>query len=318
MKMSNNIKMMRKIIQISVLFLMAFASKAQQDPMFTHYAFNTLAINPAYAGTRDALTITALHRNQWVAFEGAPVTQTLTLHSPIITKNIGIGLSVLNDKIGPGNTSSFYVDFSYKIKVTDRAMLSFGLKGGLNIKKTNLNNLQLKDMDDPLFMNNEKSGLLPNFGFGLYYFTDKYYAGISIPKLLENNFKESTVSASIDLASEKKHYFLIGGAVFKLSEEFTLKPTTFIKITNGAPIEMDFTANLFILDRFWAGIMYRTGDALGILAGVNITEQLAMGYSFDWSLTNRTFRYNQGSHEIMLRYDFIFKEHRIIRSPRYF
>jgi len=309
---------MRKLIIIIHIFFIGFVVNAQQDPMFTHYAFNTLAINPAYAGTRDALTITGLHRTQWVNFEGAPITQTLTGHTPVFNNKVGIGLSVLNDKIGPTNTSSFYVDFSYKIKINDRAKLSFGLKGGLNYKKTDLTAISIKDEDDPLFFNDVKSDFLPNFGFGLYYYTDKYYVGVSIPKLLENDFTENTVSGSTDLASEQKHYFIIGGAVIKLSEKITLKPTSFIKITNAAPIEGDITANFIFMDKFWVGLMYRTGDALGALAGINITDQLAVGYSFDWSMTNTTFKYNQGSHEIMVRYDFIFKEKRIIRSPRYF
>jgi type IX secretion system PorP/SprF family membrane protein len=309
---------MRKIIIIIQICLLAYGVSAQQDPMFTHYAFNTLAINPAYAGTRDALTITGLNRMQWVSFDGAPITQTLTGHSPIINKNIGLGLSVLNDKIGPTNTLSFYIDFSFKININEKAKLSFGLKSGLNYKKANLTDLQLTDPDDPLFLADQKSKLLPNFGFGLYYYTDKYYVGLSIPKLLENNFTESTISGDVNLASDKKHYFLIGGAVFNLSKDVILKPTSFVKVTNGAPIEMDLTANFILKEKFSVGLMYRTGDAIGILAGINITDQLSVGYSFDFSTANKTFKYNQGSHEIMIRYDLMFKESKIIRSPRYF
>ena len=309
---------MKKLVFILVLSCVSIISNAQQDPMFTHYAFNTLAINPAYAGTRDALTITGLHRSQWVTFKGAPITQTITGHTPVFNEKVGLGLSVLNDKIGPTNTTSFYLDFSYKIKINKKARLSFGLKGGLNLKKTDLTSLNTYEQNDPVFMEDIKSEFLPNFGFGMYYYSDKYYVGISIPKLLENDFKENSVSGSVDLASEKKHYFLIGGAVFPLSESVVLKPTTFVKITNGAPIEGDITANFIFYDRFWTGVMFRTGDAFGLLAGLNITEQLAVGYSFDWSLVNTTGKYNAGSHEIMIRYDFIFKEQKMIRSPRYF
>jgi len=309
---------MKKLTFILILACASIVTNAQQDPMFTHYAFNTLAINPAYAGTRDALTITGLHRSQWVAFKGAPITQTLTGHTPIFNEKVGIGFSMLNDKIGPSNTTSFYVDFSYKIKINKRAKLSFGLKGGLNLKKTDLTSLNTYEENDPVFLEDIKSEFLPNFGFGVYYYTDKYYVGISIPKLLENDFSENTVSSSINLASEKKHYFLIGGAVFPLSESVELKPTTFIKITNGAPIEGDVTANFIFYNRFWVGAMFRTGDAFGALAGLNVTDQLAVGYSFDWSLVNSTGKYNAGSHEIMIRYDFIFKEQKMIRSPRYF
>jgi len=309
---------MRYIIGILIVVLSSYHSFAQQDPMFTHYAFNTLAINPAYAGTRDALTITGLHRTQWVSFPGAPVTQTLTAHSPIFIDNVGIGLSVLHDKIGPSNTSSVYLDFSYKIKINERAKLAFGLKGGLNIRKIDLTSLTVKESNDPVFQQDVKSDLLPNFGFGLYYYTDKYYVGFSIPKLLQNNFDENITSADLSLASEQKHYFLIGGAVFKVTENVKFKPTAFVKVTKAAPIEADLTANFIFLERFWAGTMFRTGDAFGALAGLNITDQLSVGYSFDWSLVNKTGRYNGGSHEIMVRYDFIFKDQKMIRSPRYF
>jgi len=235
---------MEKILFIiAVIILSGSFANAQQDPMFTHYSFNTLAINPAYAGSRDALTITGLHRSQWVSFKGAPITQTITAHSPIFNDKVGIGLSVLNDKIGPSNTSSFYLDFSYKIKINEKA---------------------------------------------------------------------------VNLASEKKHYFLIGGAVFNINEDFKLRPTAFVKITTGAPIEADLTSLVYYKEKIWFGPMFRTGDAFGAMVGMYVTDELAIGYSFDWSMTNTTFKYNAGSHEIMIRYDFFFKTNKKIRSPRYF
>ncbi len=309
---------MKQAILIVFIIISGFGINAQQAAMFTHYSFNTLAINPAYAGTRDALTITGLHRAQWVNFEGAPQTQTITAHTPFINEKIGIGLSFLHDNIGPTNTSAFYIDFSYKIKINERAKLAFGLKGGLNYRLTDLNGLTIKEANDPVFQSDLVSKLLPNFGFGLYYFTDKYYIGLSIPQLLENNFEDNSVSGTTDLASEKKHYFLIGGAVFNLGEDFKIKPTTFIKVTNAAPIEADLTALFYFRDKIWFGPMFRTGDAFGALVGLFITDQLAVGYSFDWSMVNTTAKYNAGSHEIMIRYDFLLKQNKKIRSPRYF
>ncbi len=310
-------KINRFILTIAVL-LGSLSAQSQQDAMFTHYAFNTLAVNPAYAGTRDALTITGLHRSQWVSFPGAPMTQTLTLHTPFVSRNAGLGLSVVNDKIGPSNTMSFYADFSYRIKVTEKSWLSFGLKGGLNVRNIDLEKLKTIEGNDPAFAQNAHSKYLPNFGFGLYYFSHRYYVGVSIPKLLENDYRTNEVLGSTKLGSEKKHYFLIAGAVFNLSENIMLKPTGFLKVTNGAPIEGDITANFIFYNKFWLGAMFRTGDALGLLAGFNITDQFSVGYSFDWSYTNTTVKYNGGSHEIMLRYDFIFKEDKKVRSPRYF
>ncbi len=309
---------MKKIFTIILIVIVGFSVSAQQDAMFTHYMFNTLEVNPAYAGSRDALTITGLHRSQWVSFPGAPKTQTLTLHTPILNQKAGIGFSIINDRIGPVNTTSFYADFAYRMKVSKKATLAFGLKGGMNLMTHNMTDLKTDEASDPAFMHNVQSKMLPNFGFGMYYYTDRFYAGVAIPKLLENDFAANTTEGSTNLASEQRHYFVILGTVFTLTDEIKLKPTGFLKVTNAAPIEGDITATFIFRERFWLGGMFRTGDAVGLLAGINITEQLALGYSFDWSYLNTTAKYNGGSHEIMLRYDFIYKNDGKIRSPRYF
>ena len=309
---------MKKIALIIGLSLLSIVLYSQQDAMFTHYMFNTLAVNPAYAGSRDAFTVTGLHRTQWAGFEGAPITQTLTMHTPIPLKNSGIGLSLVNDKIGPTRTTSFYADFSYKIKINERANLAFGIKGGVNFMKADIASLNTIDPNDPKFVSNDQSEFLPNFGFGLYFSTDKYYIGASIPKLLENDFKNNSISGGTDLANEARHYFLIAGTLLNLNEDFKLKPTSYIKITPAAPIEGDITTSVIYKDKFWLGAMFRTGDALGLLFGINITNVLSVGYSFDWSYNNSTFKYNQGSHEIMIRYDLIMTNEKKIYSPRYF
>ena len=309
---------MKKTIIIIFSAILPYISHAQQDAMYTHYMFNTLAVNPAYAGSRDALSITGLHRSQWIGFEGSPVTQTLTVHTPILTKNIGLGVSLINDKIGPVNISSLYFDFSYRIRFHDNANLAFGLKGGMNLRSLGLTDLDAYDSNDPALINDVRSQFLPNFGFGMYYYTDKFYAGVSIPKLLENNFITNTTIGTTNLASEERHYFLIAGTVFSINDEIKLKPTTFIKVSNGAPIEGDITATFIFNEKFSLGAMFRTGDALGLLAGINISKQFTLGYSFDWSYTNSTFKYNFGSHELMLRYEFNYKVGENIHSPRYF
>lgn len=307
---------MKKIyLSLFVLILSSIGALAQQDAMFTHYMDNTMAINPAYAGSRDALTITGLHRSQWVGFDGAPTTQTLTLHSPIFTQNTGLGLSVLNDKIGPLNNTSFYVDFSYRIKF-EKSYLAFGLKSGISLMKIGLETLDVQDPSDPVFSSDFKSAIMPNFGGGIYYYTDRYYLGVSVPKILQNNLFSNTVEQ--DLVDAVRHYFFIAGAYFNLSEDIKFKPTTFIKVAPAAPIEMDITGSFILKDKLMAGLMYRTGDAFGVLLGINLTPELTLGYSFDWSLINKTGAYNMGSHEIMLRYDFFILENKKIRSPRYF
>ena len=309
---------MKKIFIILIIAVSSLSSFAQQDAMFTHYMFNTLSVNPAYAGTRDALTITGLHRSQWVGFDGAPRTQTVTAHTPIINQNIGVGLSILNDRIGPTNTSTIYADFAYKFKVSEKGKLSLGLSAGLNIRRNALTTIPLDNNNDVSFANNEESELLPNFGFGAYYYTDKFYVGLSTPRLMQNNYKTNEISGGTNLASEQRHYFLIAGMVFNLNSNFKLKPTVLVKYTNGAPLEGDITGTLIYKEKIWGGLMYRTGDATGVLIGAYITPQFAIGYSFDWSFGNKTMQYNSGSHEIMITYDFIYKNKAKIRSPRYF
>ena len=290
---------------------------AQQDPMYTHYAFNTLAVNPAYAGSREALTLTALHRSQWVGFDGAPVTQTLTLHSPLLNNKLGLGLTITNDNIGPMNFTSFNVDFAYKIKLSENGTLSLGLKGGGNLLQGELTSLSLDQGGDVAFSQGISSRFLPNFGFGAYYYTPTWYVGLSTPKLLQNTYVENMPTS---VSREQRHYYLIAGTVFNLteSEKVKLKPTAFVKVTESAPVEADLTAMFILYDKVELGAMYRTGDALGLLLGYDFTPQLRVGYSYDFSYANKTTQYNGGSHEIMIRYDLVFKNKGKIVSPRYF
>jgi type IX secretion system PorP/SprF family membrane protein len=292
-------------------------SIAQQDPMYTHYMYNTLSINPAYAGSRDALTITGLHRSQWVDFRGAPMTQTLTIHSPIANKHIGLGLGVTNDKIGPINNTSVMGSFAYRMQLTKKSKLALGLSGGVSILQANLSDLQLDQQNDVAFQNNLANRTTPIFGVGVYYSRERFYAGVSVPNLIQSDY--STIqSGNIVTGQSHRHFFLTLGGVIKMGEDLDLKPTTMVKMTDGAPLQADVTASFIIRDKLLLGAMVRTGDAVGALVGFNITDQFHLGYSFDWSYGLRTAKYNQGSHEIVLRYDFIFGSKNQIHSPRYF
>jgi type IX secretion system PorP/SprF family membrane protein len=309
-----------KIITIAlVLSLGSLTLNAQQLPMFTHYMDNTLVINPAYAGSRDALTVTALDRMQWVDFKGAPMTQSLTMHAPLRSEHIGIGLSVLNDKIGPTNNTSAFAEFAFIMKLTSKARLAFGLSGGINVFQANLNGLDLDQENDPVFINNINNRMTPNFGFGAYYYKQDFYAGLSVPYLLENNYSSVTQeNGSTLIAKEQRHYYFITGAMINIAHNLAFKPTVLIKETSAAPVEADFTASFVIMKKLLVGAMVRTGDAFGALIGLDITNQLHIGYSYDWSYGLRTFKYNAGSNEIMLRYDFIFFDKQQIHSPRNF
>lgn len=287
--------------------------------MYTHYMYNTLVINPAYAGSRDALTITGLHRSQWVNYKGAPMVQTLSFHSPLRNEHLGIGLSVTNDKIGPTNNTSAVVDFAYIMKLNSKSKLALGLSAGANMFQANLTSVQLDQQSDPSFQNNVNNRFTPNFGFGAYYSRERFYAGLSIPKIIQNNYSDLNLTANNNVAgTEQRHYYFIAGTMIKLSNNLDFKPTTFVKVTPAAPIQADVTASFLIMKKVTLGAMFRTGDAFGALVGLDLTEQFHIGYSYDYSYGLKNFKYHQGSHEIVLRYDFIFSSKKQIRTPRNF
>lgn len=311
---------MKRVVAFIVFIVGVFQSFGQQEAAFSHYSFNTLGVNSAYAGSRNALTVTGLHRSQWVSFPGAPQTQTITLHTPLFKDNLGFGLSMLNDKIGPTQTSGIFIDVAYRMRLGYKGKLSFGLKGGVNLRKVDLTEITTIQEDDPNFLSGISSQALPNFGFGMYYQLPKFYLGLSTPKLLQNTFLTDPENISPELGKENIHGYLIVGGVVDVSKAngIQLKPSALVKYTSGAPIQVDLTTLFYYNEFLWAGPMFRTGDAIGVLAGVNISEQFALGYAFDWSYANTTGRYNNGSHELMLRYDFIFSRQSKIESPRHF
>jgi type IX secretion system PorP/SprF family membrane protein len=305
---------------VPLIFILSFGSmKAQQDPMYTHYMYNTLVINPAYAGSRDALTVTGLHRSQWVNFKGAPMVQTLSLHSPLRNEHVGIGLSVTNDKIGPTNNTSAVLDFAYIMKLNKKSKLALGLSAGANMFQANLSSVQLDQQSDPSFQNNVNNRFTPNFGFGAYYSRERFYAGVSIPKIIQNKYSDVNQTANnIVAGKEQRHYYFIAGTLIKLTDNLDFKPTTFVKVTAAAPVQADVTASFVIMKKVTLGAMFRTGDAFGALVGLDLTDQFHIGYSYDYSYGLTNFKYHQGSHEIVLRYDFIYSSKKQIRTPRNF
>jgi type IX secretion system PorP/SprF family membrane protein len=312
---------MKKIstLQLLVFCCMSSALIAQQAPMFTHYMYNTLSINPAYAGSRDALSITALHRSQWVGFKGAPMTQTITMHSPIANKHIGLGLSLSNDKIGPVNNTAAFFSFAYKIILTENTKLSFGISGGVNVLQTHFSTLDLDQQNDPAFSTNATNKALFNAGFGAYYSMKQSYIGVSIPNLIQNKYPIVTLAnGNQSSGTEKQHYFLIAGTKIDVQKNIVFKPTALIKLTEAAPLQLDVTAAFIFNNNFSLGAMYRTGDAFGVLVGLILSPQFTVGYAYDWSHNNRTFQYNSGSHEVMMRYDFVYTTNKQVHSPRYF
>jgi type IX secretion system PorP/SprF family membrane protein len=302
-----------------VLVLAANFAVGQQEYMLTHYMFNKMAINPGYTGTQEAISITGIHRSQWVSFKGAPTTQSITAHMPITGKNFGVGMEIVNDQIGPTQNIGITGSFAYQLKLNKKSKLSLGLSAGLNFFSSNLTSLTTINQNDAAFAENISNEMVPNVGFGAYYYTKKYFAGISTPKLLQNNLNvDNPTGTGLAVSHEQRHYFLMGGAIFNLTSDgkFKIKPTTLVKVTGGAPIQIDLTGNVIYNDQITAGISLRTGDAMGLLLGYNINSDFTVGYSFDFSYTNTTFNYNGGSHEIMLRYNISKEESK--GTPRYF
>lgn len=297
-----------KYILILLVVALSNTASAQQEAMFTHYMYNKMAVNPGFTGAQEAISITGLHRSQWVSFEGAPTTQSIAAQMPITGKNFGVGLGVVNDQIGPTKDIGVKGNFAYHLKLNEKSKLGLGLSAGVNFVSTNLNSLAIVEQNDISFASNINSKALPNFGFGAFYFTPKYFAGLSIPKLLQNIFETTNVSgSSIAISNDQRHYYLMGGAIFNLTadKQFKIKPTSLVKVTNGAPIQMDLTTTVIYDDKLSGGLALRTGDAIGLLLGYTLNNDLTFGYSFDWSYTNKTFNYNGGSHELMIRYNIV-------------
>lgn len=310
----SNMKMLTPIkLYIVLLFsTIAVQSFAQQDAMYTQYMCNTLAVNPGYAGSRDALTITALSRTQWIGIYGRPVTNTLTLHSPLSNDALALGLSVVQEKIGPISSTQVYGDFAYRVHVSKVARLSFGLKAGINNYNIGLTNLKLNDQGDAVFAQDVKNSLTPNFGFGVYYYAPSFYLGLSAPKLLENKITSSTAT----VLNQRRHYFLIAGSAIDLDVNLKFTPTLLVKVVPNAPLELDVTPLFLIHEKFAIGPMYRLHNSIGAIVQYNFTPQFKAGYAYDYFF-NQLSAVNKGTHEIMLTYDFLFKSDKL-RSPRYF
>jgi type IX secretion system PorP/SprF family membrane protein len=303
---------MRTKLFFFVIMFVTIAGYAQQDAQFTQYMYNTININPAYAGSRGALSIFALHRDQWVGLDGAPKTNTVSVNTPINNSNIGIGLSLVNDKIGPTNENQISADISYTIPTSDTWKLSFGIKGTADIFNLDVSKLNIDNPNDPQFQNldNEFS---PNIGAGVYWHSDKAYIGLSVPNFIETNRYDDN---DVAIYKDKINYYLMAGYVFDLSYDLKFKPALLTKMVEGAPLQVDVSANFMFFEKFTVGVAYRWSAAISAMVGFQITDGLYVGYGYDNETTNLR-NYNSGSHEIFLRYE-IFKSNGAITTPRFF
>ncbi|MEI7420847.1 MAG: type IX secretion system membrane protein PorP/SprF [Prolixibacteraceae bacterium] len=311
---------MFKRFSILFLFLMFTARLfAQQDPMYSQYVFNGLLINPAYAGSREVLNATALYRNQWVNIPGAPKTGAFSIDSPVKNQKVGLGLNVVFDKIGVTNHSGISGIYGYKVYFSPQSVLSFGLQAGIGffnstnteVRYTNDNNI------DPAFQE-DYHRVLPNFGFGTYFHSDRFYAGLSVMdilgKAIENRIYPNMANdLNINVVT---HFFINSGYLFDLSRDIHFQPSVLVKYVSGAPIEGDFNAVFSIYDLLAFGVSYRSFASVDFLMQVKVSKQLSLGYSYEYS-TNELSNFTSGSHEIVLRYQFDFSKGKIV-TPRFF
>ncbi|MHA7832509.1 MAG: PorP/SprF family type IX secretion system membrane protein [Flagellimonas sp.] len=306
---------------LALLFLSAIAAtNAQQDPQYTQYMYNTQVVNPAYAGNREVLSFGLLGRTQWVSLEGSPETGTFTVNSPIgLYDNMGLGLSIVYDRIGPAMESNVVVDYSYSVNLSYDTKLSFGLKAGMDMLDVDYSKLTIFDPNDPYFQTNIDKELQPQIGAGLYLNTNKFYAGLSVPNFLNTkHFDESSLenANTEDIAIERLHYFFITGYVFDLNENLKFKPASLVKYVSGSPLQWDLSANFLINEKFTLGASYRWSASISALAGFQISPNFFAGLAYDYQSTDIE-QYSDGSYEVFLRFDIFNKSDRIV-TPRFF
>lgn len=315
--------MMHTKFRLLLLFFLmggALGLYAQQDAQYTQYMYNTMSVNPAYAGSRGQLSLAALYRSQWVGLEGSPETFTINLHSPIRNSRVGYGISIVNDNIGDGVVQETYIDavVSYTIDVSRDARLSFGLKAGGNLLSLDFNGLR-KFQEETVDADNIDNRFTPNFGLGIYYHTDRFYAGLSAPNLLQSeHFDNSAGSEETFLSADRINFYMITGYVFDLNGNLKFKPALLTKVVSGAPLQLDLSASFLFNEKFSFGAAYRWDAAISGLVGFQLNEQLMIGLAYDRETTELGgSQFNDGSFEVFLRWELVRSFERLI-SPRFF
>jgi len=333
---------MRKILTILAFCLLGCSlSYGQQDAMFTKYMFNSLTYNPAYAGAKDHLSLGLLHRTQWWGIDGAPQTQSFTIHTPMKNERVGIGMNVINDKIGPTNSLSANISYAYRIPM-GKGKLSIGLQGGVTNWRADWNQLTLESGQgvDDAYSELEPNYWLPNFGAGIYYYTDKFYAGLGVPHLIEYDLRKDEINTSLWAKQYRHYFFSLGGAIPLNGEMLVFKPSVLVKNVGlfsnfnkdeafqeyGAPTEFDIDLSFLFYQTLWVGASFRSAieafsdkssfDSVDIWASYNLANGLRIGAAYDYTLTKLQGP-AQGSFEIMLGYEFNYKTKQLV-TPRYF
>jgi type IX secretion system PorP/SprF family membrane protein len=311
-----NLHKMKKIYFLIALALFTIVDvNAQQDPQYTQYMYNMSIMNPAYAGSKENMTGGILYRKQWLDIEGAPTTGTFFINSPV-GKNVGLGLSAINDKIGPVEETNVYADFSYTLNLGGDRRLAFGLKGGGTFHKVGLfsqiGDGHVPDLNDPAFQQNSSKSFL-NIGSGFFYYTNKYYVAVSLPNMLKSSYLDYNGRR---FGTETLHYFITGGYVFDINPDLKFKPSTMIKSAMNAPISVDLSANFLFNDKIEVGGTYRLQDSFGAIVNYAVNPNLRIGYAYDHIVSDLKVT-TPSSHEIMILFNLNFPK-KVSQSPRYF
>ena len=305
---------MKKVYFIAILALAITELRAQQDPHYTQYMYNMSVMNPAYAGSKESISGGFLYRKQWVEIEDAPTTGTFFIHSPV-GRNVGLGLSVISDKIGPVEETNFYGDFSYTLNLGGEHRLAFGLKAGATMHKIDFNTIYptLPDLGDDVFGQGNPNNTFLNIGSGVFYYTNKYYVAFSVPNMLKSKYLDFD---GRQYGTDVIHYFLTGGYVFDINPNLKFKPFAMIKSSVNAPTSFDVSTNFMFYDKLELGATYRLEDSFGAMVNFAITPSLRVGYAYDHIISDLNV-VTPASHEVMLLFDLNFPK-KVSRSPRYF
>ncbi|WP_372745630.1 type IX secretion system membrane protein PorP/SprF [Lutibacter sp.] len=308
-------KSVKFLLKLFVFVFSITTMHSQQDAQYTQYMYNMHILNPAYAGSEGTLNISVLGRNQWVGIDGAPKTLTASINAPV-GRNVGLGFSVIADKIGPVKEQNVYADFSYNLQVGDYSNLAFGIKGGFTFLNADLVGLDLGDnvSDDAFLENIDRT--MGNVGVGLFYYSDKFYLGASVPNLLKSlQFKKKNGYIYDYKAIEELHYFITSGYIFEVSNNLKLKPSIMAKAVNGAPLSLDFSGNALINEKLEFGLSWRLDDSVSAMFNVLVSPNTRIGYAYDYTLSNLG-DFNSGSHEVFLLFNI--SNSRAGLSPRFF
>lgn len=304
----------KRIKNALFLFLLSIPalSQAQQDAIYSQYMYNPFAINPAYAGTRNSMSAVILHRSQWVGIDGAPVTQTASLHAPVNKYKIAWGVNFGHDKLGPTRNLFGGLTGAYHLKFRE-SKLSFGLRAGFFNTIFNKNVLNFKEDGDMFDVGGVSSSTIPSIDFGLYYYKTKFFMGLSVNHAYSGRFNfEDLPNNSMYL---RAHLMFNAGYVFEISEKFVLKPSILTKSTEVSPLNVDLNLSTMFYKKFWVGISFRNRSSVNVLLDFNITDYLRLGYAYD-IMINELSQYARGTHELFIGFDFDIKKSQTI-SPRY-